>query len=275
MRGGGRSDAAATSLLHRLHGYAALVTQRHWEAERSTSTFLETGREAMFRGFPVRKAMAAAVAGAAVAVIAPSAMAGNRAVDPGLKVFQTAGCGACHTLAAGGGKGTVGPNLDNKKPTAALVTARVTAGKGVMPSFKGKLKAVEIKAVAAFVAANAGKKGAVAPAATTTKAATTTTKTTTSSSSSSSAPVSNAVTGDATAGKAVFAAQGCGQCHTLSAAGTSGTVGPNLDLAKPSISVIKTIVPAGATAGGAVMPQFSLSATDLDNLAAFIYTSTH
>ena len=231
----------------------------------------------MFKGIPVRKAIAVAVAGAAVAIVAPSALASAKPANPGLTVFQTAGCGACHTLVAGGGKGTVGPNLDKAKPSAALVTARVTAGKGVMPSFKGKLLPAQIQAVAAFVAANAGKKGAVAPA-TTTKSTTTTTKSTTTSGSSSSAPstpASNAVTGDPVAGKAVFAAQGCGVCHTLSAAGTAGQVGPNLDLAKPSISIIKTIVPAGATAGGNVMPQFSLSATDLDNLAAFVYTSTH
>lgn len=35
--------------------------------------------------------------------------------------------------------------------------------------------------------------------------------------------------GDAAAGADVFAANGCGGCHTLEAAGTSGTVGPNLD----------------------------------------------
>jgi mono/diheme cytochrome c family protein len=35
--------------------------------------------------------------------------------------------------------------------------------------------------------------------------------------------------GDAAAGKAVFTSAGCGSCHTLAAAGTSGQVGPNLD----------------------------------------------
>jgi len=30
-------------------------------------------------------------------------------------------------------------------------------------------------------------------------------------------------------GKAVFASAGCGGCHTLAAAGSSGTTGPNLD----------------------------------------------
>ena len=35
------------------------------------------------------------------------------------------------------------------------------------------------------------------------------------------------------AGEAVFASAGCGGCHTLEAAGSSGNVGPNLDEAKP------------------------------------------
>jgi len=38
-----------------------------------------------------------------------------------------------------------------------------------------------------------------------------------------------AVKGDAKAGEALFAAQGCGGCHKLQAAGTNGNVGPDLD----------------------------------------------
>jgi mono/diheme cytochrome c family protein len=38
-----------------------------------------------------------------------------------------------------------------------------------------------------------------------------------------------AVQGDAKAGEALFAAQGCGGCHKFQAAGTNGTVGPDLD----------------------------------------------
>jgi cytochrome c551/c552 len=34
--------------------------------------------------------------------------------------------------------------------------------------------------------------------------------------------------GDATAGKAVFASNGCGSCHTLAVAGATGTIGPDL-----------------------------------------------
>jgi cytochrome c551/c552 len=34
--------------------------------------------------------------------------------------------------------------------------------------------------------------------------------------------------GNATAGKAVFASNGCGSCHTLAVAGATGTIGPDL-----------------------------------------------
>ena len=44
-----------------------------------------------------------------------------------------------------------------------------------------------------------------------------------------------ALKGDATAGKQVFESAGCVACHTLSAANATGTVGPNLDEAKPSV----------------------------------------
>jgi mono/diheme cytochrome c family protein len=40
---------------------------------------------------------------------------------------------------------------------------------------------------------------------------------------------STAAVGDAGSGKDVFGSQGCGSCHTLAAAGASGSVGPNLD----------------------------------------------
>ena len=74
----------------------------------------------------------------------------------GKQVFETAGCGGCHTLADAGSSGNVGPNLDQAKPDAALVTARVTKGKGPMPSFAGQLDAKQIADVAAYVSSVAG-----------------------------------------------------------------------------------------------------------------------
>jgi mono/diheme cytochrome c family protein len=85
----------------------------------------------------------------------PPAPAGDAAA--GKTVFQTAGCTSCHTLKAAGATGTVGPNLDEAKPSADLVVERVTNGKGVMPSFKGQLSPKQIADVAAFVSSSAGK----------------------------------------------------------------------------------------------------------------------
>lgn len=83
---------------------------------------------------------------------------GDAAVVAGKKVFLSAeaGCGSCHTLADAGTGGSVGPNLDDRKPNAALVVDRVTNGKGIMPSFKGKLTEQQIKDLAAYVSTVAG-----------------------------------------------------------------------------------------------------------------------
>lgn len=84
------------------------------------------------------------------------AMVAGEDADPGLRVFETAGCGSCHTLAAAQAAGKVGPNLDRSKPDVALVVQRVTNGQGGMPSFRGQLTPAQIDDVAAYVAANAG-----------------------------------------------------------------------------------------------------------------------
>ena len=73
----------------------------------------------------------------------------------GKAVFLTAGCSGCHTLKAAGAAGTVGPNLDVKKPSRARVVDRVTNGKGQMPSFKGQLTPQQISDVADFVSSSA------------------------------------------------------------------------------------------------------------------------
>jgi mono/diheme cytochrome c family protein len=72
----------------------------------------------------------------------------------GKTIFTSAGCVSCHTLAAANATGTVGPNLDQAKPDFKLATARVTLGKGVMPSFKGQLSDQQIADVAQFVVAS-------------------------------------------------------------------------------------------------------------------------
>ena len=84
---------------------------------------------------------------------APAAAGGGN-VATGKQVFVSAGCGGCHTLKAAGASGTVGPDLDQKKPSLALVLQRVTNGKGAMPPFKSELTQQQVKDVAAFVVAS-------------------------------------------------------------------------------------------------------------------------
>lgn len=59
-------------------------------------------------------------------------------------------------------------------------------------------------------------------------------------------------TASTTAGKDVFASAGCGGCHTLRDAGSTGTVGPSLDQARPPLSLIVDRV----THGKGAMPAF-------------------
>jgi len=74
--------------------------------------------------------------------------------------------------------------------------------------------------------------------------------------------------GDATAGKQVFETAGCTSCHTLADAGATGTVGPNLDQAKPPASLVVDRV----THGKGVMPSFSgqLSEQQIQDVAAYV-----
>jgi mono/diheme cytochrome c family protein len=82
---------------------------------------------------------------------------------------------------------------------------------------------------------------------------------------------------NASAGKAIFLANDCGSCHTLKAAGASGAVSSNLDKKKVSHATIVRVVSNGATKNGLAMPAYkgTLTTNQIQNLAAFIYTSTH
>jgi cytochrome c553 len=81
-----------------------------------------------------------------------------------------------------------------------------------------------------------------------------------------------AAEGDAAAGEAVFASSGCGSCHTLSAAGATGTIGPNLDEAEPNHDLVVERV----TNGASPMPSFkdSLSEEQIQDVAAYVVAST-
>ncbi len=93
-------------------------------------------------------------------VAATAGVAGGSAAPPagndGKSVFQ-ANCASCHTLKAAQATGTIGPNLDQLKPSEARVKRQVENGGSVMPAFKGTLTPAQIDAVAKFVATSAGK----------------------------------------------------------------------------------------------------------------------
>jgi cytochrome c oxidase subunit II len=96
---------------------------------------------------------------------------GAQAVAQGKQVFQSAGCGACHTLKDAGASGTVGPDLDNLAAQAGKLVKGLSAEqyvkqsiedpnayvvkgfpKGVMPQdFKQQLSAQEIDALVKYL----------------------------------------------------------------------------------------------------------------------------
>ena len=69
-------------------------------------------------------------------------------------------------------------------------------------------------------------------------------------------------------GRSVFAAAGCGGCHTLADAGATGTVGPDLDAAAPSAALVADRVRNGLGA----MPARAGRLTDeeIDAVAAYV-----
>ena len=164
----------------------------------------------------------------------------------GKQLFQ-AKCGGCHTLAAAGTHGTVGPNLDDafasdrqqgyKQVTIQqVVRQQISLASGRMPP--DLVTGTNADDVSAFVAASAGVPGAGG--------------------------------GAATSGKDIFTAN-CGSCHTLAAAGTNGTVGPNLDDLMPALARVERQV----TNGGTIMPAFKgkLTPAQIMTVAKFVSSS--
>jgi len=170
-------------------------------------------------------------------------------MQTGQKLF-TQSCGGCHTLAAAGTSGTIGPNLDDafgpsrqqgfKESTIQnVVLDQIREPSPPMP--KDLVTGQDAQDVAAYVAAVAGVSGA----------------------STKPAQVGNN-------GKAIFQAN-CASCHTLKAAGATGTIGPNLDQLKPPLARAKHQVEVG----GGVMPAFKgiLTPAQIDAVAKFVSSS--
>jgi cytochrome c551/c552 len=102
-----------------------------------------------------------------------------------------------------------------------------------------------------------------------------------------SAPASTTGGGSPAAGKQIFAAQGCGGCHTFTPAGANGTIGPNLDniaaaakadknMALPAYIRQSITDPAAYIASGyhaGVMPTYygtKLTSAQITQLVSFI-----
>jgi mono/diheme cytochrome c family protein len=188
-------------------------------------------------------------------------------------------CGSCHTLAAAGTQGKIGPNLDDafaydrrqgfddssiqqvvadQIKFAACVPPPTREQKEKVPPANNAAKPLveagncmprnlatgeNVNSVAAYVAMCAGN--ATDPAC---------------------AGGGGKIT--ATTGKELFVAAGCTGCHTLKDAGSTGTVGPNLDDKMPPKSLVITRV----TNGKGAMPSFSskLTKQQIDAVAAYV-----
>jgi cbb3-type cytochrome c oxidase subunit III len=199
------------------------------------------------RGGGIRSGLAVLAAG--FALIAAGCGTGGIAkggdASAGKGLFQQK-CGGCHTLADAGTHGQVGPNLDDafasdrqqgyKQITIEqIVKDQIELASGTMPP--NLVKGADSLAVAAYVASVAGVPGKG---------------------------------GALTSGKDIFVAN-CGSCHTLAAAGTSGTVGPNLDQLMRNFARVQHQV----INGGAIMPAFKGTLTPAQITAVAKYVSSN
>lgn len=217
---------------------------------------------------PLRiKALAlASISAAAIAALSGCDLNENADVANGRLLFTT-NCGICHTLAEAGTTATIGPNLDAAFAAArnsgqdqdtfeGVISAQIENPRTADPSEPTYMPAhivegQEASDVATYVASVAGVPGIK----------------------------TDIVPGGP--GAQVFSSS-CGSCHTLAAAGTAGTLGPNLDEVLPgqSEAEIKTDIvdPSAAIAQGFqdIMPKdfgTSIEPGDLTALVKFLADS--
>ncbi len=162
---------------------------------------------------------------------------------------------------------------------AVLAVTTVVAGLVVPRRFPGFPRSVFVISLVSFglvvgmLAAGVGDDGETAAA---TEPAVTRAPDTSASTAAQSTPGGAAeVEGDPAKGKEIFlGAGGCGGCHTLAEAGSTGNVGPNLDDAQPPYDVVVDVV----TNGRGVMPAFGaqgiLQAAQIQDVAAYVAQAT-
>ena len=77
--------------------------------------------------------------------------------------------------------------------------------------------------------------------------------------------------GDVAAGKDVYASAGCGSCHTFADAGSTGTIGPDLDESSVDFEAAAEQI----RTGGGGMPAFEgqLSDQEIADVAAYVTQS--
>jgi cytochrome c6 len=183
------------------------------------------------------------------------------------KEYFVQACGGCHTLADAGTSGTIGPDLDDafaQAREAGMTSATFTqvvaqqirfpveqtsTGAPGMPAVDQTLPSCDevegdafcvddqdraVDDVATYVGAVAG---------------------------------TGVVVERPTDGKSIFTTS-CGSCHTLSDAGTTGAVGPNLDESRPS----RELVVDRVTNGQGAMPSFkdSLDEQQIEAVADYV-----
>jgi mono/diheme cytochrome c family protein len=173
-------------------------------------------------------------------------------------------CASCHTLADAKSQGTIGPNLDDafssdksqgfsEQTMADVVRGQIAYADPEGPMTPNLVRGSDANSVSLYIAKCAGNPSCGVTAATNAPPA------------GSSGGGTKAAAPD---GKQIFTSAGCAGCHTLKAAGATGTVGPNLDVVKPTEAKVVHQV----NVGGGAMPAFKgqLTPAEITAVAKFV-----
>jgi mono/diheme cytochrome c family protein len=119
-----------------------------------SSEYTDAERDEALEAIANYVASVAGLPAAAGAATETGAEGGEAAGDP-QAVFES-NCASCHTFAAAGTSGTIGPNLDESALDAAAIAEQIANGGGGMPPFEGQLSEEQIRALAQYLVENRG-----------------------------------------------------------------------------------------------------------------------